>query len=118
MQASGLLDAGGAERVRPLLSEGKPLDEALVSSGVVSEEQALKFLAEKFGVTYLDLAEIELKKDFLAKFPVRILLKHRLVPISIEDGTVLVASSRMFDTTGLDELRIATGLDCRLALAP
>ena len=118
MQASGLLDADGAERVRPLLSEGKPLDEALVSSGALSEEQTLKFLSEKFGVPYLELADIELKKDFLAKFPVRILLKHRLVPLSIENGSVLVASARMFDTTGLDELRIATGLDCRLALAP
>jgi type II secretion system protein E len=118
MQASGILDADGAERVRPLLSEGKPLDEALVSSGALSEEQTLKFLSEKFGVPYLDLADVELKKDFLQKFPVRILLKHRLVPLSIEDGSVLVASSRMFDTTGLDELRIATGMDCRLALAP
>ncbi|MGD0090767.1 MAG: ATPase, T2SS/T4P/T4SS family [Planctomycetota bacterium] len=118
MKASGLLDASGAERVLPLLSEGKPLDEALVSSGVLSEERALTFLAGRFGVPFLDLADISLDKDFLQKFPVRVLLKHRLLPIRFDNEAVLVASSRLFDTTGMDELQMATGLDCRLALAP
>jgi general secretion pathway protein E/type IV pilus assembly protein PilB len=118
MKAAGLLDNGGAERVLPLLSAGKPLDEALVSSGVLSEERALTFLAAKFGVPYMDLTGVSLEKEFLKQFPVRILIKHRLLPIRFEENAVLVASSRLFDTTGLDELRMATGFDCRLALAP
>jgi hypothetical protein len=79
MEATGLLDANGVERVQPLLAEGRFLDEALVSSGAISEEQALKFLGKKFGVPYLDLSDAELKKEFLQKFPVRVLLKHRLL---------------------------------------
>ena len=118
MEATGLLDANGVERVQPLLAEGKFLDEALVCSGAVSEEQALKFLGKKFGVPFLDLSDAELKKEFLQKFPVRVLLKHRLLPVSVDNEVVLVASSRLFDTTGLDELRLATGLDYCLALAP
>ncbi|MCY3024435.1 MAG: ATPase, T2SS/T4P/T4SS family [Planctomycetota bacterium] len=118
MKATGLLDASGAERVLPLLSAGKPLDEALVSSGVLSEEQALMYLAERFGVPYLDLTDASPEKEFLQQFPVRVLLKHRLLPVRYDNDAVLVASSRLFDTTGLEELRMATGLDCRLALAP
>jgi general secretion pathway protein E/type IV pilus assembly protein PilB len=118
LQTSGLLDGEGAEKVRPLLSAGKPLDEALISSGALDEEQTLKFLASRFGAPYLDLSKAELEAEFLQKFPVRILLKHRLLPVKMENGAVLVASSRLFETAGLDELRVATGLDCRLGLAP
>jgi len=118
MKATGLLDSNGADRVLPLLSAGKPLEEALVASGALNEEQALMFLGAKFGVPYLDLSTVSLEKEFLQQFPVRVLLKHRLLPIRFENEAVLVASSRLFDTTGLEELRMATALECRLALAP
>ena len=117
LQECGLLNAADAERVRPLLSAGQPVDEALIASGALPEEQVLKFLAKKFGVPFLDLDESAFKKEFFARFPVRVLLKHRMLPVSIDNDVVLVASSRLCDTTGLDELRLATGMDCRLALS-
>jgi len=118
MQTTGLLDAAGAERVRPLLAEGKHVDEALIASGVLTEDQVLKFLSNEYDVPYLDLNDADFKKEFFKHFPVRILLKHRLLPVKIDNDVVVVASSRLCDTTGLDELRLATGLDCRLALSP
>src|SRR5439155_1617109 len=42
LQTAGLLDAKGIELAGPLLSQGKPLDEALISSGALTEEQALR----------------------------------------------------------------------------
>lgn len=116
IEATGILDAQASERVRPLLTEGKHLDEALVASGA-NEEQVLRFLSTKFGVPFVDLAGAEPTKELIQKFPVRILVKHRLLPLSIDNGTALIASSRLFDHSGLDELRVATGLDCRPALA-
>ena len=118
MKAAGLLDATGIERVSPLLAEGKHLDEALVASGVVTEEQALRFLSSKFGVPYVDLDGANIKKEFLQQFPIRILTRHRLFPIYREDGAILIVSSRLFDTTGLDELRLVTDLEFGLGLAP
>ena len=118
LQTAGLLDAKGIELAGPLLSQGKPLDEALISSGALSEEQALRFLAVKFGVPYVDLTGASVTKEFLQQFPIRILVKHRLFPIQGEKGEMRIASSRLFDTTGLDELRLATDLELGLALAP
>ena len=117
LQSAGLLNAHDAERVRPLLSDGKPLDEALVSSGALSEEQTLRFLAQKFGVPFLDLGGMTLEREFLKQFPVRVLIKHRILPVSRENGSVLVACARLFETTGLDELRVASGVECRVGLA-
>jgi hypothetical protein len=45
-------------------------------------------------------------KEVLARFPVRVLMTHGLVPLEEQDGEVLVASSRLFDSAGLDELRL------------
>jgi hypothetical protein len=66
-----------------------------------------------------DLEQHPPQKEFLAQFPARILLERGLLPLAQEDGVVTVASSRLFDTSGLDELRLASpGLELRLVLAP
>jgi len=118
MQRDGLLDGPAAAGAEALLAEGKPLDDALLAAGGLSEEQLLSALSEEFHVPRADLDALQPDPEFLARFPARVLLAHRLLPLSQENGVVTVATSRLFDTSGLDELRMATGLDVRPALAP
>jgi len=66
----------------------------------------------------VDLAAHPPTKEFVAQFPARLLLTHQLLPLSQENGVVLVVSSNLFDTNGLDELRLACGCEVRLAMAP
>ena len=116
--AEGLLDDEAAARVRALSAEGKPLDEALVAGSDLPEDTLLRRLATEFAVPYADLDKHAPPAGFLAQFPVRILVERHLLPLAEDDGSVLTATSRLFDTTGLDELRLATGKDFRPALAP
>lgn len=118
MQTEGLLDEQTARNVEALVVQGKLLDEALLSASGLAEEQLLRYLSKEFRVPYVDLETRSPEKDFLMQFPARILLAHRLLPLSQEDGVVLVASNKVFDTSGLDELRMACGQDVRVALAP
>ena len=118
MQRDGLLDAPAAEKAEVLLAEGKTLDDALASASGLADERLLRYLADEFGVPYVDLETRHPDAAFLAEFPVRVLLAHRLLPLAQENGVVTVATSRLFDTSGLDELRMACGLDVRPALAP
>ena len=118
MLREGLLTEQAASDVEALTAGGRPLDEALLSAGELEEETLLRHLSEEFGVPYVDLEASPPEKEFLARFPTRILMAHHLVPISQEDGVVTVASNRLFDTSGLDELRMACGLEVRPALAP
>ena len=118
MRESGLLDEPGAKRVEGLVAEGRPLDEALLAASGLPEDKVLRFLSEEFHVPYVDLEEHPPPKEFLAQFPARLLLEHGLLPLGQEDGVVTVASNRLFDTSGLDELRLASGLEFRVALAP
>jgi general secretion pathway protein E/type IV pilus assembly protein PilB len=117
MERAGLLSEQDARSVEALISQGQPVDEVLLSAGHVPQEQLLRYLASEFSVPYADLETSPPTKEFLAQFPVRILMAHRLLPLCDQNGGVLVASSRVFDTTGLDELRLACGRELRLALA-
>ncbi|MGB2819498.1 MAG: GspE/PulE family protein [Phycisphaerae bacterium] len=118
MRQEGLLTEQAAREVETLAAAGSPLDEALLSASGLEEEVLLRYLSQEFHVPYVDLEASPPDGEFLAQFPARILMTYRLVPISKEDGVVTVASNRLFDTSGLDELRMACGLEVRPALAP
>ena len=118
MLAEGLLGDQAAQSVRVLSLQGKPVDEALVAAAGLPEETLLRYLAEEFQVPYVDLDGRYPAREFLAQFPVRIMLERQLLPLHEEDGVVLTATSRLFDGTGIDELRLATGKKFQPVLAP
>jgi len=118
MAREGLLGTGGLERVRSLQSEGKTLDEALVEAAGAGQEKLLRRLAAQFGVLFVDLEQQRPPDGLLERFPARILIQQNLLPIEQKNGVVVVATSRIFDTEGLDELRVATGTKLQPALAP
>ncbi len=118
MLREGLLTEQAATDVESLAATGRPLDEALLMAGGVEEDKLLRYLAEEFRVPYVDLEASPPDREFLAQFPARILMAHRLLPVSQDDGVVTVAMNRLFDTSGLDELRMACGRQVRRALAP
>lgn len=77
----------------------------------LKEEDILRWLAKEYGLAYTTLDEIEPDRQLLSLFPARILLKEELLPLRRQNGTVEVATSRLFATQGLDALKTLTGLD-------
>jgi type II secretion system protein E len=112
----GLLDNMALEKVREQMAGGAPLEEALRAAA--PEEKWLKTLAGHYEVPYVELTDFTAPKEFFAKFPKRVLMDHQLLPLRDVDGVVEIATSRLFDSAGLDELRLATGMDYRPVLAP
>jgi general secretion pathway protein E/type IV pilus assembly protein PilB len=82
-----------------------------------SEEEVLRWLAHEYGLTFTNLEDIEPDRQLLSLFPARILLKEELLPLRRENGTVEVATSRLFATQGLDALKTLTGLTLKPVLA-
>src|SRR5687768_13682882 len=120
MRDRGLLDESAVVRARSLLSEGKPLEEAVLAADGLGEEAVLRFLAESFELQFVDADRLEKSppsKEFLSLFPARLLLRHRILPLEERDGVTVVATSRITETAGLDELRLASGRDIVPALA-
>ena len=118
----GLLTPEKAKEVTAAAEAGKPLDDALCAANGVPEEKLLQALASFYDIPYVDLEKDGAKhapsKEFLGKFPARILLDHKLMPLSENDDGVAIVTSRVFDNAGLDQLRLATGLDVHPVIAP
>jgi general secretion pathway protein E/type IV pilus assembly protein PilB len=87
-------------------------------AALTSEEEILRWLAAEYGVTYTALEDVEPDRQLLSLFPARILLKEQLLPLRRTNGTVEVATSRLFATQGLDALKTMTGLKLKPVLAP
>ena len=83
-----------------------------------SEDEILRWLATEYAVAYTTLEDVEPDRQLLSLFPARILLKEQLLPLRRTNGTVEVATSRLFATQGLDALKTMTGLKLKPVLAP
>src|SRR5471032_2835775 len=86
-------------------------------SQVQTEEDILRWLAHEYGLTFTTLDDVDPDRQLLSLFPARILLKEELLPLTRNNGTVEVATSRLFATQGLDALKTITGLNLKPVLA-
>src|SRR5437867_828027 len=82
-----------------------------------NEEDILRWLATEYGLAFTSLEDVEPDRQLLSLFPARILLKEELLPLRRLNGTIEVATSRLFATQGLDALKTLTGLNLRPVLA-
>jgi type II secretion system protein E len=87
-------------------------------SNYETEPEVLQWLAEEYSVQYNDLEQVDIDKETLTLFPARLLLKEGLLPLKRENGSVDIATSRLFATQGLDTLKSLTGLKLNPVLAP
>lgn len=106
----GLLDAGQIEQARAAQTEGMRLDQAAVQLGLLTEEVALRALANEVGLEFVDLVDAEVDLTLLKDFPSRFIHRESLFPIRRSNGTLVVATSDPFNLYPLDELSVATGL--------
>jgi type II secretion system protein E len=126
LRQEGLLDPEAADQVVRALESGVLLDDALRAPKTAAEDKILRFLAGYFDVPYIDLEHDGEKyapsKEMLGKLPARILVDHRIMPLAnfngFGPGEMTIVTSRVFDQHGLDQLRLATGLEIHPAFAP
>jgi general secretion pathway protein E/type IV pilus assembly protein PilB len=88
------------------------------SASFQKEDDVLRWLAGEYELGFTTLDEVEPDRQLLSLFPARMLLKEELLPLRRVNGTVEVATSRLFATQGLDALKTVTGLNLAPVLAP
>lgn len=81
----------------------------MVKLGVVTEDAILRKLSDEFGMQYIDLEDIEVDAELLAKFPTSSIYRHSLLPLYRHNGHVVVATSDPLNLEGLDELSTVSG---------
>ena len=99
-------------------SDAQALAEAPPKNIEAGEESILRWLAGEYNLSFTNLEEVQTDKELLSLFPARILLKEELLPLRRTNGTVEVATGRLFAPQGLDALKTLTGLKLQPVLAP
>ncbi len=95
----------------------KPVHELLIEKGYAREEDVLTALAEEFGMDLVDLSKVSVDPNTLKEMPLRMVHRRALMPLSRENGTLVVATGDPFDVYSLDELATLTGLHIHPVLA-
>jgi type II secretion system protein E len=95
----------------------KPIHQIVLEKGLAKEEQILPVLAEEFGMRVVDLTNVEIEPETLRALPTKLIHRRGLMPLSRENGTLVVATGNPFDVYSLDEMQTLTGLQIRPVLA-
>lgn len=90
----GLADGGLVSDIQNQISfENKPLINELVERGVINEGMAARALAAIAGIPYVELKNITIDQDVLAKIPGDVSSRIMVAPLGEKDGLLNVAMS-------------------------
>jgi type IV pilus assembly protein PilB len=112
----------GEDRVGQAIDEarsaGAPPEALLLTQGVITPDQLSRAIAERYGLEHLDLSAYQVDMAAANLIPVNTARRYRALPVGFVDSeTLLVAMSDPTNVLAVDDIQIATGLDCRVAVA-
>ena len=84
---------------------GQLLGEALLSYDFIEDGSVLNMmLAEQYGVKYIKLKGAAISPDALSLIPVQFITHYKIMPVSLCEGVLTLATNRPFDILMLDEI--------------
>ncbi len=120
-----IVDLGyvGDDRARQAIEEartaGRPPERLLQEHGAITPDQLSRAVAERYGLDHVDLTAFQVDMAAANLIPVNTARRYSAIPVGfIDKQTLLVAMSDPANVLALDDIQIATGLDCRVAVAP
>jgi general secretion pathway protein E len=116
---AGLSVAQLEEALGQQREKGGRLGEVLIAAKSITEEQLLKALALQLDLPFAARLPVEqITPELISKLPINFAKQAKLLPIRVEDGTVVIATDDPLDTALLDEARLLLELPVSPLLAP
>jgi type IV pilus assembly protein PilB len=99
-------------------SAGRTPESLLLEQGAINDDQLSRATAERYGLDHVDLAIYSVDVAAAALFPVTMARRYMAVPVGyVDQHTLLVAAADPANVLAVDDIQIATGLDCHIAVA-
>ncbi|HEU4995174.1 MAG TPA: ATPase, T2SS/T4P/T4SS family [Gemmatimonadaceae bacterium] len=105
----------GQEPVASVAADGRPLWDAVVASGLVTDERLLSIASERFGLPVADVRESTAHARAL--LPERWARRYRVLPLRAAEGALEVATADPLNLDCERAIAFATGRSVRFALA-
>src|SRR4029453_2057601 len=91
-------------------STGRSIRAVLINDNIVTEDELTAASAEANGFPFVDLAGFRIDPAPTNASPLPMVLRHRVVGLSINDHEIVVGITDPDDIVALDDVRAATGL--------
>jgi len=108
-----LLEQGkvGEEQLRQAVqAQGtRGIGDVLVGMGFVTKEDVARANAERLGLRYVEPSEKDVDRGVLELFPEKVLRRHKALPLSLEEGRLVVAVPDPSDLHALEDLKVISG---------
>ncbi|GIK77360.1 MAG: type II secretion system protein GspE [Acidobacteria bacterium] len=110
------------ERVDQAIDEarvaGRSPEALMVDQGVLSADQLSRAVAERYGLDHVDLNVFHVDMGAANLVSVQTARRFHAVPVSYVDSeTLLVAMADPANVLAVDDMKMMTGLNCRVAVA-
>lgn len=118
IRTSGLVDDDAFEQARRESADtGEPLDFVLVRREHLDEKKLLELQSETFGVPWVEIPE-RIPPSVVNAVPAEFAMRHCVLPLHQTNGTLTVATMNPNDLQVFDDLRMLTGYEIEVVLAP
>ena len=98
---------------------GKRPEEVLLEQGTINSEQLSRATAERYGLDYVDLSLFSIDMGAANLISAKSARQHQALPVAfVDESTLLLAMADPTNLLALDDLQMATGLSCAVAVAP
>ena len=116
-QKFGLSEAKLLEALNIQQTKGGRLGEALLKIRAIEENLLLEALAIQFEMPWLPHLELnQVDHEWIKKVPIHFARRYRVLPLKVDDGALVVATTDPLETAALDDLRLLLGMPVKAVL--
>lgn len=95
----------------------KRVGQILMELGFVGENQVLEALANRLGLEIVDVAQLQIEIEAVSKVDKELAEKNLFLPVSIQNGTMLLVTNDPLNYFALEEVRQQTGCYLQIQLS-
>jgi type IV pilus assembly protein PilB len=111
-----------SERAQQAVEEartaGRRPEQLLQEQGAITAEQLSRATAERYGLDHVDLGAYQVDMAAANLIPVNTARRYRAIPVGfVNKETLLLALADPTNVLAVDDIQMATSLDCRVAVA-
>jgi type IV pilus assembly protein PilB len=111
-------DEVARQAIEAARTAGRPPEQLLIEQGAITAEQLSRAVAERYGLDHVDLAAYQVDMAAANLISVNTARRYQALPVGFVDKeTLLVAMADPTNVLAVDDIQIATALDCRVAVA-
>ena len=111
-------DEAARQAIEAARTAARPPERLLVEQGAITADQLSRAVAERYGLDHIDLSAYQVDMAAANLISVNTARRYRALPVGFVDKeTLLVAMADPTNVLAVDDIQIATALDCRVAVA-